>query len=89
MKLHNTLAGAHLRGLTAPQQAALAEQLAVAAGGAAAQLPHGRQLLQGKVRRAAMARTVPKYLSTAQRCASGADDAIVACEPILLLIRGS
>ena len=55
MKLHITPAGAHLRGLTAPQQAALAEHLAAAAGGAAAQLPNGRQLLQGKVRRAAAA----------------------------------
>jgi hypothetical protein len=53
MKLHITPAGAHLRGLTAPQQAALAEHLAAAAGGSVVQLPHGRQLLQGKVRRAA------------------------------------
>lgn len=53
IKLHIKSAGAHLRGLTAPQQAALAEHLVAAAGGAAAQLPHDRQLLQGKVRRAA------------------------------------
>jgi hypothetical protein len=55
IQLHITPAGAHLRGLTAPQQAALAEHLATTAGGgaAAAQLPHGRHLLQGKVRRAA------------------------------------
>ena len=49
VKLHITPAGAHLRGLTAPQQVALAEHLAAAAGGAAAQLPRGRHLLQGKV----------------------------------------
>ena len=56
MKLQFSPAGAHLRGLTAPQQAALADHLAVAAGGSAEQLPHDRQLLQGKVRRAARLR---------------------------------
>lgn len=44
-------AGAHLRGLTAPQQAALAQRLTGSAGGAADKPRHGRHLMQGKVRR--------------------------------------
>ena len=55
-------AGAHLRGLTAPKQSALAEHLAAAAGGAAAQLPHGRHLLQGKVQGLAGAGTARAML---------------------------